>query len=150
LSIVSRRPHFVAFAVAIVLFGGMTVLFVENWRQYYTYEVHARPFLIVGRVVVALLLLAAGWHADRLIRDLRMARDREYQQRSTLETTLASIGDAVITAGCDGAVHFINPVAERLTGWKAEDAVGRPISSVFHIINEFSRNPAENPASRVL
>jgi len=47
-------------------------------------------------------------------------------------------------------VAVLNGVAEELTGWKAEDAVGRPLSAVFNIINEQTRQPAESPVDRVL
>jgi two-component system, chemotaxis family, CheB/CheR fusion protein len=50
----------------------------------------------------------------------------------------------------DGRVNFINRVAEDLTGWTGTDAVGRPLTEVFRIINEFSREPVENPAMRAL
>jgi len=66
------------------------------------------------------------------------------------ETALASIGDAVITTDKDGRVSFMNPVAESLTGWKLSDAAGKPLTHVFHIVNEDTRRPAENPAARVL
>jgi PAS domain S-box-containing protein len=64
--------------------------------------------------------------------------------------TLTSIGDAVIATGRDGKVTFFNTVAESLTGVGATAAVGRDISSVFRIYNEFSGQPAENPVQKVL
>ncbi len=64
--------------------------------------------------------------------------------------TLASIGDAVITADIDGGVTFLNPVAQSLTGWTQEEAAGQPLDSVFRIINEESRQPVESPAVRAL
>lgn len=72
------------------------------------------------------------------------------QQRERLHVTLESIGDAVISTDVEGHVTFLNPVAETLTGWKSEDAVGRPLDDVFHIINEHTRQPVENPALRAL
>src|SRR5262249_48666713 len=72
------------------------------------------------------------------------------RERNLLEVTLASIGDAVIATDLSGALTFLNPVAETLTGWPARDAVGRPLSEVFRIINEHSRQPAQNPLARVL
>ena len=52
-----------------------------------------------------------------------------------LATTLKSIADGVITADTQGFVTFMNPVAEMLTGWTQEDALGRPLSEVFVITN---------------
>src|SRR5690606_16475134 len=62
----------------------------------------------------------------------------------------ASIGDAVLSTDREGRVNFINKVAEELTGWAGDDALGRPLNDVFRIINEFSREPVENPALRAL
>lgn len=68
-----------------------------------------------------------------------------HEQRDWLLVTLSSIGDAVITTNGEGRVTFLNPVAESLTGWSPEEAVGHPLGSVFRIINEESRQPVESP-----
>ena len=64
--------------------------------------------------------------------------------------TLASIGDAVIATDTQARVAFLNPAAEALTGWPRAEAVGRPLTEVFHIINEQTRQPVEDPAAKVL
>jgi two-component system, cell cycle sensor histidine kinase and response regulator CckA len=77
--------------------------------------------------------------------------DREIRlQREQLHVTLRSIGDAVISCNTYGTVTFINPVAEALTGWTAEDATGRPLSEIFSIVNELSGAQLENPVEAVL
>ena len=53
-----------------------------------------------------------------------------------LAATLMNIGDAVIVTDTKGVVTFLNPVAEVLTGWKHEDALGQELTDVFQIINE--------------
>jgi PAS domain S-box-containing protein len=45
---------------------------------------------------------------------------------------------------------MMNPVAEMLTGWRQHDAKGKPVSSVFHIVNEDTRREVANPLSVVL
>lgn len=67
-----------------------------------------------------------------------------------LRATLRSVGDGLIATDRDGRVTRMNPVAERLTGWKAQKAVGQPFGSVFHIIKEGTRELAENPVQRIL
>lgn len=67
-----------------------------------------------------------------------------------LAVTLRSIGDGVITTGASGIVERLNPAAEALTGWDQESAAGHPLSEVFNIINEFTREPCENPVLKVL
>ncbi len=71
-------------------------------------------------------------------------------EREELRITLASIGDAVISTDAEGRVKYLNPVAEVLTGWTQAEAAGRPLPEVFHIVNEYTREPAENPALRAL
>jgi PAS domain S-box-containing protein len=71
-------------------------------------------------------------------------------QRQWFEVTLDSIGDGVITADVDGRITTLNPVAEQLTGWTTAEAKGKPIPEVFRIINEDTRNEAENPALRAI
>lgn len=67
-----------------------------------------------------------------------------------LRVTLSSIGDGVITTDHDGLVTFLNPVAQALTGWTPEQAVGVALERVFHIVNEETRAKVENPALRAL
>ncbi len=81
---------------------------------------------------------------------LRRTQVRSHKNAETLGTTLASIGDAVITTDSDGNVSFLNHVAEVLTGWRDADAHGKPLNDVFRIVNEASRAPAANPVDKVL
>jgi diguanylate cyclase (GGDEF)-like protein/PAS domain S-box-containing protein len=76
--------------------------------------------------------------------------DELHDTRERLQITLQSIGDAVIATDNNGMVTFMNEVAESLTGWTAADALGQPMSRIFTIINEHSRNPAKNPVDEVL
>ncbi len=81
----------------------------------------------------------------------RKTAERALQrERDLLEVTLASIGDAVIATDPHAILTFMNPVAETLTGWRARDAVGRPISDVLRIFDEVSRRPVESPVDKVL
>ena len=72
------------------------------------------------------------------------------EHRERLRVTLGSIGDAVVATDTDGRVTYLNPVAERLTGWSARNAAGQPLEDVFRIISEESRQTMESPAARVL
>jgi PAS domain S-box-containing protein len=62
---------------------------------------------------------------------------------------LESIGDAVIVTDADTNIMQMNPVAERLTAWLEEEAQGKPLSEIFHIVNETTRKPVESPADKV-
>ena len=72
------------------------------------------------------------------------------QSEQWLSTTLRSIGDGVIATDEEGRVRFMNPVAEKLTGWSEVESNGRPLEEVFDIVNEYTRERAENPVARAL
>ncbi|MEG4085365.1 diguanylate cyclase domain-containing protein [Microcoleus sp. POL10_C6] len=91
--------------------------------------------------------------------NLRLLREMEERQRleaslfaekELAQVTLQSIGDAVITTNAEGNVRFFNPIAEQLTGWKAHEAKGLPLSTVFEIVNEVTRKPVQNPINKAL
>jgi two-component system cell cycle sensor histidine kinase/response regulator CckA len=65
-------------------------------------------------------------------------------------TTLASIGDAVISTDIEGRITFMNAEAEALTGWTLAEASAKPVTEVFSIINENTRREVDNPVTRVL
>jgi PAS domain S-box-containing protein len=65
-------------------------------------------------------------------------------------TTMMSVGDGVIATDTKGRVEMMNPVAEELTGWKQEEARGKSLEEIFHIINEEIRQTVENPVRRVM
>ncbi|MEJ5351443.1 MAG: PAS domain S-box protein [Melioribacteraceae bacterium] len=69
---------------------------------------------------------------------------------SELRTTLYSIGDGVITTDNKGRIMMMNPVAEKLTGWKEKEAKGKKLEFVFNIVNEFTRKKVVNPVKKVL
>jgi PAS domain S-box-containing protein len=71
----------------------------------------------------------------------QMQRKLEQNER-WLTATLKSIGDGVITTDTRGCVTFMNPVAEVLTGWKREEAAGRNLQEIFHVIDEETRQVA--------
>ena len=91
--------------------------------------------------------------------NLKLARSVSEQKRveSALRnseqrwsTTLTSIGDAVIATDISGNITFMNTVAEELTGWSLVEAAGKPIKSIFKIVNEQTGEEVESPVNRVL
>ena len=104
--------------------------------------------VLVGGAFVA--LRRAGAQRDRLIGELERSRDTTVEIRDLLQTTLYSIGDGVITTDSHGNVRMMNAVAERLTGFSEQESLGKPIESVFHIVNEHTRAVVESPVRRVL
>jgi diguanylate cyclase (GGDEF)-like protein/PAS domain S-box-containing protein len=72
------------------------------------------------------------------------------KEKELFRVTLASIGDAVITTDATANITSLNAVAERLTGWDDLAARGRPLTDVFHTLDEVTRGPAEDPVGRCL
>lgn len=89
-------------------------------------------------------------NAQSILRARRRAEEALRKQSEWLRITLSSIGDAVLSTDAEGRVTFLNVVAESLTGWPQAEALGRPLPEVFHIVNEQTRQPVENPSLRAL
>jgi two-component system cell cycle sensor histidine kinase/response regulator CckA len=70
--------------------------------------------------------------------------------RHLLASTLSSIADAVLATDRTGHITFLNPIAETLTGWPAEEARGKTVAEVLHLVDEKSRETIESPLARVL
>ena len=88
--------------------------------------------------------------AFRDVTEQRRAEEAIAEQREWFETTLESVGDAVMATDVRGHVVFMNPVAEHLTGWTVEQARDRACTDIFRIVNEDTRQVVENPVTRVL
>ncbi|MBI1890853.1 MAG: EAL domain-containing protein [Burkholderiales bacterium] len=83
--------------------------------------------------------------------ELKVAdRTRElFEQKERAQVTLQAITDAVITTSTTGLIDYLNPVAERLTGWNKDEACNRPLEEVFRIIDDSTRERAPNPVTMV-
>src|SRR6185503_17501654 len=103
--------------------------------------VYAITGLVVGIAVSA---------AQTAARRERYRGVQLHQERERFRTTLASIGDAVIATDAHGLVTFMNPIAEKLTGWPQQEALGHPLRHCFKIHNELTRQPIDDPVAKVL
>ncbi|MGK7888077.1 MAG: EAL domain-containing protein [Leptolyngbyaceae cyanobacterium] len=90
----------------------------------------------------------AGSQTD--MTDRKVLEQELFQEKELAQITLQSIGDAVITTDELGYIQNFNPVAERLTGWKADNAKRRPIEEVCKLVDGSSRKHLENPAIRAI
>src|SRR5262245_38179859 len=97
-----------------------------------------------------LLRSVALQNAQSILLARRRAEEDLRKQSEWLRIALASIGDAVISTDVEGRVTFLNRVAESLTGWRGNEAVGRHLGDVLQLVNEQTRQPVENPALRAL
>ena len=135
----------------------------------------ARLLLLVVRLLASASLLAlAGVTLRRLFRqraelqealtaseerfvgslsDLQKRKQAEallFEEKERAQVTLASIADAVVTVDTAGRIEFLNPVAERLTGWPIDEARQRPVAEVFAVVHEVTGAPIPDPVARAL
>ena len=89
--------------------------------------------------------------------ELRLSREGATQLETVLRdkeerlaVTLNSIGDGVISTDVESRVILLNPVAEQLTGWTQDEAFGKPVAEIFHIVNKETRQPAPIPVMNAI
>jgi PAS domain S-box-containing protein len=118
---------------------------------------NARIILVLAVALVAGLLT---WETRRIfrmlsaaynhqIKEIRQRVEESYAREQWLNTTLRSIGDAVIACDTGGNVVFMNLIAEKLTGWREDETKGLSLHTVFPIFNEDTRAAVENPVDKV-
>lgn len=98
--------------------------------------------VLIGVAVFTVLSVLSG-------RTLRMVRNM-YAERDLAQVTLRSIGDGVITTDAQQRIDYLNPVAEKLTGWTLDEAKGRPLTEVMQLMDEATQQPAHNPMGAAL
>jgi CHASE3 domain sensor protein len=74
--------------------------------------------------------------------------DELIESRQWLQTTLESVGDALIACDRHRCVELMNPVAQQLTGWTLEEAKGKPLETVFRAVDERTREAVKTPDGR--
>ncbi len=158
------RSIFLLFAAFILLCGTTHLLeaIIFWWPAYRLAGVLKFATAVVSwltvvaliRVAPTLLSMRSPEALEQVVRErtteLKVALAAVEEERQLLRTTLASIGDAVISTDLDMRITNMNGVAESLTGWSADEAVGEPLEAVFEVIAEETREPVENPAARAL
>ncbi|HEX8889890.1 MAG TPA: PAS domain S-box protein [Pyrinomonadaceae bacterium] len=133
-----RGPALVAIGLTLL---AAAYLFLQ---PIYTFEIGQDG--LVRLITFALIALMVSLVIERI----KVAETRAQESRDQLFTTLRSIGDAVIATDARGHVTFLNEVAQGLTGWSLEEAKGKALREVFHIVNEMTRAEIESPVEEVL
>ncbi|HEU4636120.1 MAG TPA: ATP-binding protein [Edaphobacter sp.] len=127
---------------------------IEQWHRQVRDMVEALLGIALGMGVLIGLFtrsrLKAVSSAYRTSLEVLSRRAEElFQSEQRLRTTLASIGDGVITCDAEGRIQMMNPVACDLTGWTQAEAHNRPLEDVFHIVNQTTGQPVETPVAKV-
>ena len=116
----------------------------------------SKSFLIVT-VLVAFMFSFTAVCGVIWERNAKVGYRKLYQAETSLRkaeerhrVTLLSVGDGVIVTDAEGRVELVNHVAEKLTGWRHEEAYAKPLEEVLRIFNEETGRPVDNPVSKVL
>jgi len=96
------------------------------------------------------LFFLFSMYMEQQLRVRERIQEALFDEKERAQVTLDSIGDAVITTDHDGNVEYLNPVAEKLTGWSASEARHQHLGRIFQIIDEVSRKPVPDPVERCL
>lgn len=80
----------------------------------------------------------------------RRAEEQLFEEKERAQVTLDSIGDAVLSTDIDGRVSYMNVVAEMLTGFSREEAIGKPLHDIFHVVDATTHKPTSDPARRAI
>ena len=105
---------------------------------------------VIATAVVASALVLVSHIKRREDAEKERAAEAQRQGEEWMTRMMESIGDGVFATDGRGRVRLMNPVAQALTGWTQAEAVGRPVEEVFRIVNEQTRQPAENPVFRAI
>jgi PAS domain S-box-containing protein len=141
-----REDTVLAFQDAIAGISEYDVEFRAVWRDGTIHYIRAKATVTCDQDGRALQMLGTNWDVTAL-RELTLEVAKQHE---TLRVTLKSIGDAVITTDAKGRITWLNPVAERMTGWLSEEAKNKQLAQVFNILNESSRTIADNPIAECL
>ena len=128
-AIADRRPYDTEFRVI--------------WRDGSVHHLRATGRVTRDEYGAPVNMVGANWdvtEARRLTAELA-------EQHDLLRVTLQSIGDGVITTDISRNVSWLNPVAERMTGWSTVEACGKPLLEIFNTLNAETREPIDNPVA---
>ncbi|MGE5409468.1 MAG: response regulator, partial [Clostridiales bacterium] len=116
-----------------------------------TEEITSYGYVVKGSDETVLLAsMKMAFKLSESKREAQLQETKYSRLAEKLAITLQSICDGLIATDVQGCITQMNPVAENLCGWNLKEAMGKPLPEVFHIINEKTRRPVENPVNLVL
>jgi len=136
-----RRAHAAAPGVPLVVLTGLD----DDSLAGRALQEGAQDYLIKGQIETRGLLRALRYAVER-----KIIEDALFVEKERAQVTLNSIGDAVICTDIVGNISFLNLVAERMTGWSSQEAVGQAMAEVLQIVDATSRETIPNPMERAV
>ena len=136
-----RRAHAIAPRVALVVLTGLD----DESLAVQALQEGAQDYLVKGQIEPRGLLRALRYAIER-----KTTEDALFVEKERAQVTLNSIGDAVVCTDISGDITFLNVIAENMTGWSREEAVGRRMAEVFKILDRETRETVANPMDRAV
>lgn len=136
-----RRTHRIAPRVPLVVLSGMD----DESMAVQAMQEGAQDYLIKGQIEPRELLRALRYAVER-----KLIEETLFAEKERAQVTLDSIGDAVICTDLEGNITFLNVVAEKMTGWPEQEAIGHPMARAFIVIDAVTRIPIDNPMERAI
>lgn len=99
-------------------------------------------YVLLG-VVLPIIAVTGFYFVHRLLNRISSTYERSH-------VILQSIGDAVVVTDATGFVEYLNPPAQKLMGWGQQEAQGKPLAEIFHLVNARTREPVLNPVELAL
>jgi diguanylate cyclase (GGDEF)-like protein/PAS domain S-box-containing protein len=131
-----RRARAIAPRVPLVVLTGLD----DEVLATRALQAGAQDYLIKGQIETRGLLRALRYAIER-----KGLEEALFVVKERAQVTLNCIGDAVVCTDVSGNITFLNLVAEKMTGWPWEEAIGRPMGEVFQIQDAMTREPSPNP-----
>ena len=113
------------------------------WQDDSIHHLRATARVTRDELGAATHMIGANWD----VTESRRLTAELAEQHDLLRVTLQSIGDGVITTDVGRNVSWLNPVAERMTGWTTAAACGKPLTEVFNTLNAETRESTDNPVA---
>jgi diguanylate cyclase (GGDEF)-like protein/PAS domain S-box-containing protein len=132
-----RRAHTAAPRIPLVVLTGMD----DESLAAQCLQEGAQDYLIKGQIETRGLLRSLRYAVER-----KLMEEALYAEKERAQVTLNCIGDAVVCTDIAGDITFLNPVAEKITGWSLRDAAGRPMAEVFRTLSPTSTESTETTA----
>lgn len=94
--------------------------------------------------------LEIAFYKNTMEKKLKESYETIREKNQWLEAVIESLGDAVIATDPDGTIRLMNPIAAALTGWKQNEALGKPMANIFNITSEKIDEKIEDPITKAI
>ena len=105
----------------------------------------AQDYLVKGQIETRELMRALRNAIER-----KVIEEALYKSKERAQVTLDCIGDAVVCTDLAGNISFLNPVAESMTGWSLQEAIGHPLAEILELVDATTRKTIPNPLEKAI